>query len=172
MTESEKLDLILVKLGKMDKLDTEFGGFKESFDRLETEFGGLTERLDGLGTKFGEFEERFDGLETKLGEFEKRFDGLETKFGEFEGRLDNLETGLEKVEERLDKLDNDVTGMKMTLENEIRPNIMRVAEGHLDLYRKLRETTKIDDEKEMIAIRVNIVEEQLRTIKDRLDQIA
>ena len=130
MTESEKLDLILSKLGKLDKLEAQFGGFNERLKRLETEFG----------------------------EFKERLDRWETEFSEFRGRLD--------------RLDSDVTGIKLILENEIRPNIMRVAEGHLDLYRKLREATRIDDEKEMIAIRVNIMEEQLRTIKERLDQIA
>ena len=40
--------------------------------------------------------------------------------------------------EKLDKLENDVTDIKLTLENEIRVNIQRVAEGHLDLSRNLR----------------------------------
>ena len=51
-------------------------------------------------------------------------------------------------------------------------NIMRVAEGHLDLYRKLDDAQKIDNEKEMIAIRVNILETELRKVKERLEQIA
>ena len=158
MTESEKLDLILSKLGKLDKLEAQFGGFNERLERLETEFGECNERLERLETEFGEFKERLDRLEADFGGFKERLDRLETEFGEFRGRLD--------------RLDSDVTGIKLILENEIRPNIMRVAEGHLDLYRKLREATRIDDEKEMIAIRVNIMEEQLRTIKERLDQIA
>ena len=158
MTESEKLDLILSKLGKLDKLEAQFGGFNERLKRLETEFGKFNERLERLETEFGKFNERLKRLETEFGEFKERLDRLEADFGEFRGRLD--------------RLDSDVTGIKLILENEIRPNIMRVAEGHLDLYRKLREATRIDDEKEMIAIRVNIMEEQLRTIKERLDQIA
>ena len=36
MTESEKLDLILVKLDKIDKLESEFGEFKERLGRLES----------------------------------------------------------------------------------------------------------------------------------------
>ena len=49
---------------------------------------------------------------------------------------------------------------------------MRVAECHLDLYRKLDDAQKIDNEKEMIAIRVNILETELRKVKERLEQIA
>ena len=71
--------------------------------------------------------------------------------------------------EKLDKLENDVTDIKLTLENEIRVNIQRVAEGHLDLSRNLHEALKIDNEKEMLAIRVSVLETELRRIKERLE---
>lgn len=71
--------------------------------------------------------------------------------------------------EKLDKLENDVTDIKLTLENEIRVNIQRVAEGHLDLSRNLHEALKIDNEKEMLAIRVSVLETELRRIKAKLE---
>lgn len=71
--------------------------------------------------------------------------------------------------EKLDKLKNDVTDIKLTLENEIRVNIQRVAEGHLDLSRNLHEALKIDNEKEMLAIRVSVLETELRRIKTKLE---
>lgn len=74
--------------------------------------------------------------------------------------------------EKLDKLENDVTDIKLTLENEIRVNIQRVAEGHLDLSRNLHEALKIDNEKEMLAIRVSVLENELRRIKERIEHIA
>ena len=51
-------------------------------------------------------------------------------------------------------------------------HIKRVAEGHLDLSRNLHEALKIDSEKEMMAVRVNILESELRRIKQRLNDIA
>ena len=95
----------------------------------------------------------------------EKLDLILSKLGQMDERLDRMDT-------RFDKLENDVTGIKLTLENEIRQNIMRVAEGHLDLYRKLDDAQKIDNEKEMIAIRVNILETELRKVKERLEQIA
>lgn len=71
--------------------------------------------------------------------------------------------------EKFDKLENDVTDIKLTLENEIRVNIQRVAEGHLDLSRNLHEALKIDNEKEMLAIRVSVLETELRRIKTKLE---
>ena len=80
-------------------------------------------------------------------------------------KLDLILSSLEK----LDKLENDVTDIKLTLENEIRVNIQRVAEGHLDLSRNLHEALKIDNEKEMLAIRVSVLETELRRIKTKLE---
>ena len=37
--------------------------------------------------------------------------------------------------EKLDSMDTEIKSIKLTLENEVRTNIMRVAEGHLDLSR-------------------------------------
>lgn len=58
---------------------------------------------------------------------------------------------LDLILSKLEKLDKDVTDIKLTFENEIRTNIKRVAEGHLDLSRNLHEAMKIDSEKEMLA---------------------
>lgn len=43
------------------------------------------------------------------------------------------------TDEKLDLLINKVTNIQLDIDNEIKPNIMRVAEGHLDLSRKLNE---------------------------------
>lgn len=70
-------------------------------------------------------------------------------------------TDSEKLDLLLDKvgmIESKVTNIELTLENEIRTNIKRVAEGHLDLSRNLHDALKIDNEKEMLAIRVNIIE--------------
>ncbi len=88
---------------------------------------------------------------------------------------EKLDMILEKLAEtdkkldKLDKLENDITDIKLTLENEIRTSIMRVAEGHLDLSRNLKDAIKIDTEKEMLSIRVAVIETELRKIKTRLE---
>ncbi len=81
-------------------------------------------------------------------------------------------TDSEKLDLLLEKastIEKKVSNIELTLENEIRTNIKRVAEGHLDLSRNLHEALKIDSEKEMLAIRVSVLETELRRIKERLD---
>ena len=84
-------------------------------------------------------------------------------------KLDSLESEMQDLKQRTTNIETGVTDIKLTLENEIRTNIKRVAEGHLDLSRNLHEALKIDSEKEMLAIRVSVLETELRRIKTQLD---
>ena len=74
--------------------------------------------------------------------------------------------------EELKKLDNKITDIQLTLENETNRNIKIIAEGHLDLSRKLDEALKVDNEKELLLIRVNRLENELRRLKARVEEIA
>ena len=53
-------------------------------------------------------------------------------------------------------------------ENETNVNIRRIAEGHCDLVRNLREARKVDDEKELLAIRVTVLESDMSKVKHQL----
>ena len=74
--------------------------------------------------------------------------------------------------EELKKLNDKITDIQLTLENETNKNIKIIAEGHLDLSRKLDEALKVDSEKEMLMIRVNRLENELRRLKARVEEIA
>lgn len=84
-------------------------------------------------------------------------------------KLDLILSEMQDLKQRTANIETSVTDIKLTLENEIRVNIQRVAEGHLDLSRNLHEALKIDNEKEMLAIRVSVLETELRRIKTQLD---
>ena len=84
-------------------------------------------------------------------------------------RLDVLESDTQELKQHVLSVEKDTTDIKLTLENEIRTNIRHIAEGHLDLSRNLHEALKIDSEKEMLAIRVNVLETELRRIKTQLE---
>ena len=73
--------------------------------------------------------------------------------------------------EKLSEMDRKITDIQLTLENETNRNIKIIAEGHLDLSRKLDEALKVENEKEMLLIRVNRLENELRRLKDRIDAI-
>ena len=74
--------------------------------------------------------------------------------------------------EELKKLNNKITDIQLTLENETNKNIKIIAEGHLDLSRKLDDALKVDNEKEMLMIRVNRLDNELIRLKARVEEIA
>lgn len=78
-----------------------------------------------------------------------------------------LEAILLKLE-KLDSIENDVRDIKLTLENEVRVNIQRVAEGHLDLSRNLHDAMKPSNEVEMLAIKVRTLESEVRELKRKI----
>lgn len=87
-------------------------------------------------------------------------------------KLDLILSEMQDLKQRTTNIETSVTDIKLTLDNEIRVNIQRVAEGHLDLSRNLHEALRIDNEKEMLAIRVNTLENEIRRVKERIESIA
>ena len=78
----------------------------------------------------------------------------------------------EPILEEMKKLENKVTEVQMTLENETNKEIRIIAEGHLDLSRKLDDALKVENEKEMLLLRVTHLEHEVRRLKQRIEEIA
>lgn len=76
------------------------------------------------------------------------------------------------IESLLEPIKRDIKSLQLTLENETNRNIKIIAEGHLDLSHKLDDALKVDNEKEMLLIRVNHLENELRKVKERIESIA
>ena len=77
-----------------------------------------------------------------------------------------------RIIEEIDELKRDVKDIQMTLENETNRNIRIIAEGHLDLSRKLDEALRVENEKEVLLIRVNSLESEVKKLKERIERIA
>lgn len=101
-----------------------------------------------------------------------RLDKMESRLDKVDARLDKVDARLDKMESKLDRTENKVTEIQMTLENETNKNIQIIAEGHLDLFRKLDDALKVENEKEMLLIRMNRMESELRRIKAKIEGIA
>lgn len=95
----------------------------------------------------------------------ERLDSMDSRFDSMDSRLDSMDSRLNKVEKK-------VTDVQMTLENETNKSIRIIAEGHLDLSRKLDDALKVESEKEMLLIRTTRIENEIRQIKQRIGGIA
>ena len=79
---------------------------------------------------------------------------------------------LDIILNKLDSVENRMLTLESTLENVTNKNISIIAEGHLDLSRKLDDALKVENEKELLLIRVNVIENEIEKIKKRLEKIA
>ena len=109
--------------------------------------------------------ERLDKMDHRFDEMDHRLDKMDHRFDEMDHRFDEMDHRLEKVEKK-------VTEVQVTLENETNKGIQIVAEGHLDLSRKLDEALTIENEKEMLKLRINRLESEVKKINAKLEDIA
>lgn len=144
MTDSQKLDYLIEQFGEM----------RADIKELQKGMNNLEMRMDRV-------EKCLDSLEMRMDAVEKRLDAVEK-------RLDAVEQRLDAVENRLDKQEEEIRYIRLFQENHLQAQIRRIAEGHLDLYRKLLDALKISGEDELIHVRVNMLESDMKRVKDRL----
>ena len=119
---------------------------------------------------------KLESIDQRLGRVEQRLDSLEQRFDSLEQRVSNLESGQIAMEQRLTNLEsgqlsitNRLTNIELTLENEVSRNICTIAEAHLDLSRKFDRALKVKEDDELVRIRLNVLENDVRKIKQRLE---
>ncbi|MDE7231751.1 MAG: hypothetical protein K2N37_01550 [Lachnospiraceae bacterium] len=100
---------------------------------------------------------------------------MKTEMQEMKQDIHLLKDDTQKLKEdthalgqKVDVIESKVIHTELILENEIRVNIQRVAEGHLDLSRNLRDAMRPSNEVEMLAIKVRMLESDVKELKSRL----
>ena len=99
-------------------------------------------------------------------------DGMKNDIDGMKNDIDGMKNDIDGMKNDIKNLDKRVTSLEVHHENITDKNIRIIAEGHLDLNRKLDDALKVENEKELLIIRVRILEEEIKKIKERLNQIA
>lgn len=76
-----------------------------------------------------------------------------------------------KILETIEELKSEVKSVQLTLENETNHNIRMNAEYHIILEKKLDESLKVNQERELLLLRVNSLENEVRKLKERIEKI-
>lgn len=144
MSDSEKLDLILT--GVLD-LNT----------RMYRVEGDLKEVKEDV--KF--LKNRMERVEAEVRLLKDRMERVEAELKEVKEDVAILKDDLQEVKE-------EVTKTNLIIENELRVNIQRIAEGHLDLSRNMHDVIRPNNEMEVLVVRVGILETEVKYIKKNL----
>ena len=146
---------------KVTELDQRVAGVEQKVTKLEQKVTELDQRVAGV-------EQKVTKLEQKVTELDQRVAGVEQKVTELDEKVTVLDQKFTVLDQKFTVLDEKVTGLELVIENETNVNIRRIAEGHCDLVRNLREARKVDDEKELLAIRVTVLESDMSKVKHQL----
>ena len=140
MTDSEKLSFLVEAVTKQDrKMDALEKNLKEEIQGVRSE---LKEEIQEVRS---ELKEEIQGVRSELKE---KIQGVQSE-----------------LKEEIQKVQDDVAGVKLIMENELRKNISIIAENHLDLYEKLSEYKKVTDEQFLLSMRVNTLESYVKELR-------
>ena len=87
----------------------------------------------------------------------------------FRSDVGGLKEDVGGLQENVKDLQTDMKGMKVTLENETVKGIHIIAEGHLDLSRKLDLALMKKEKQEMMDLRILHLENEVQHIKEKMD---
>mgnify|MGYP000927860600 CR=1 FL=1 len=104
--------------------------------------------------------ENVKNINSTLNNMNKQFDDVNSK-------VDDINNQMSEMKADIQKMKNEIREISLTLENETNRNIKIIAEGHLDLSRKLDKALTVENEKEMALIRINMMENEIRRIKEK-----
>ena len=123
---------------------------------MKDTFSGITEVIHKSNI---DLDKKFTDVQTGV---DRKLTGLDKKFTDVQTGVDRKLTGLDKK----------FTGVQMTIENEIRRNIEIIAENHIGLNKKLDEVLSREEEKELMKIKINVLESEIRKLKEQIEKIA
>ena len=124
--------------------------------------------------------ERFDEVYSEMNSgFDKVYSemnsGFDKVYSKMNGGFDKVNHDFDKVyatiQEEFNGIYAEFKDIRMTLENEISKNINQIAEGHSFLGKKLDDALKIENEKELMLIRITRLENELRRLKAQVKLI-
>jgi chaperonin cofactor prefoldin len=160
---NKKKDVNIVAIGKVwRKKNKKIGGER----RMTQEDIVILSQL--LDQKFEPVYTRLDLLESDVRELKSGMSEIKQRVASVEQKVTELDQKFTVLDQKFTVLDEKVTGLELVIENETNVNIRRIAEGHCDLVRNLREACKVDDEKELLAIRVTVLESDMSKVKHQL----
>ncbi len=148
MTDSEKLDLLLA----------EMSGMKQDITSMKQEMSGMKQDITSM-------KQEMSGMKQDITSMKQEMSGMKQDITGMKQEMSGMKQDITSMKQDMDLLKQKVSRVELILENEIRVNIMRVAEGHLDLSRNLHEAMKPSKEVEVLALKVRKLEADVESLK-------
>ena len=141
----------------------------EAIKNVQGEIGSLKKEMSTTRTE----------LQGEIGSLKKEMTLVKDDITSVKGDISSLknETTLMKGEmtsmkNEMTLLKNQTKSIKVILENVTNRHLKTIAEGHCDLSRKLDEAIKGNVDEEQLLVRVGLLEDDVRLLKEKVNTIA
>ena len=122
----EILKDILLKLNKLDTMESKLGNMENRFDTVENRFDSMESRFDTMENRFDFMESRFNTMENHLvnlteqqSEANQRLTKIETKIeNNINVKIQALFEDKQIVHDKLDKMQKDIKDIKTKVTNQ------------------------------------------------------
>ena len=112
--------------------------------------------------------EQFTGVKGEISGMKGEISGMKKEISEIKENISEMREDIHDLQGRMDRQENEIRYIKTFQENNLERNIKIIAEGHMNLNRKLNEALKITEDDEMLHLRVNVLECDMGRVKDKL----
>lgn len=140
----------------------------EQLQAMNRKVDALSEGMAGLKSDVSELKADVGTLKSDVTELKADVGTLKSDVNELKADVSGLKNETSLLRKNDERQEQQLNGIQITLETIIKRDIQIIAEGHLDLSRKLTEALKVEDSREMLRIQVNRMAYDISEIKERI----
>ena len=129
------------------------------------------QKLQPIKKEIVELKEDMSSVKTEIAELKEDMSNVKTEIAGLKKEIAGLKEDMSSVKAEIGRLNDRTAGVIIHLENVTDRGIKIIGEGHADLTRKLDEALKIENEKEILLLRMNYLEGELQMVKKRLSEL-
>ena len=129
-------------------------------------------KLDGIDGRLERLEEDVAELKEDVAELKEDVAELKEDVAELKEDVAELKEDVAELKEDVAVLKEDVTILQLVVENEIRPHIQILAEGHVMLAEKIDNILDFEKEKDEMKTRVEALETGFQSMQDKTNKTA
>ena len=127
-----------------------------------------SEKLNIILTEVLNMKTEMSDMKSEICDMKSEICDMKSEMSDMKSEISDMKSEMSDIQNEVEEIKHKVTKIDLTLENEIRINIQRVAEGHLDLSRNLHDAMRPSNEVEMLAIKVRMLETDVKELKAKL----
>ena len=117
---------------------------------------------------FGLILSKLDGMQNQINNMQNQIDSMQNQMDSMQNQMDSMQNQMNSMQDKIDKNTTEINHLRCFIEEEIRPQMRIIADGHLALVEKYNEIEKVKQSRELMEIRLLTLEAEIRQLKQAI----